>query len=90
MIIEFTDNDYAVMLDCMGITREGIRKQGMPTPNIDAAMEKMCKWGGPAGCEFLVVTGEDAELIRNVTEPIRPSDEDRITNRMDADARRSA
>jgi hypothetical protein len=68
MIIEFTDNEYGVMLDSLAQTRDRIRDTGGATPNIDSAMAKMCKWGGPAGCQFLVVTGEDADLIGNVTE----------------------
>ena len=68
MIIEFTDNDYAVMLDSLTITRDKIRGEGRDTPNIDEAIAKMSRWAKPTGCQFLVVTGEDADLIRNVAE----------------------
>ena len=68
MIIQFTDNEYGVMLDSLGQAREKCREQSIATPNIDSALKKMCKWGSPAGCQFLVVTDEDANLIAAVTE----------------------
>ena len=70
MIQEFTDNEYAVMYDSLAEMRNKIRAEAKRlnrepvTPNIDRAIEKMCRWGSPAGCGFLAVSGDDAEAIK--------------------------
>jgi hypothetical protein len=60
MILNFTDNDFAVIQDSLGTNRERIRDMGRPTPNMDETMKKWGRWAKPSGCEFTVVTGEDA------------------------------
>ena len=69
MIIQFTDNDYAVIVDSLSFNRRYISEQGHDTPNLNETIAKMSKWADPSGCQFLVVTGDDANLIAAVTEP---------------------
>jgi hypothetical protein len=63
MYYKFTDDEYAVMLDAMTITRDKIREKGEDTPNLDSAIDKMCQWGSPSGCEFVALTGVEMWLI---------------------------
>jgi hypothetical protein len=70
VIYDFTDTEYAVMLDALAMAREKVladAPEGTPTTNIDSASAKMRSWASPSGCGFLAVTGDDAEIIRNVT-----------------------
>lgn len=69
MIINFTDNEYGEIVGALANTRDGATKAGRTAPHVESALKKLCSWGSPAGCQFLVVTGDDAKLIANVTEP---------------------
>lgn len=67
---KFTDNEYAVIIDSLSMTRKAIRDKmttdpavGSPTPNIDSALAKFYSWADPAGCEFIAMTGSDMQLI---------------------------
>lgn len=63
MIIEFTDNEYAVILDSLSIARKQINRPNIPTPNIDSALTKLGSFAKPSGCEFTIVTGEDRDNV---------------------------
>lgn len=63
MIHKFTDRNYAVMYDCLTLTRERIQAEGKKTPDIDEAIAKLGGWAHPTGCEFIVLTGVDMWLI---------------------------
>jgi hypothetical protein len=69
MVIKFTDSEYGEIIGSLANTRDAATKAGRTAPHVESALAKMCKWGSPAGCQFIVVTDEDAELIANVTEP---------------------
>ena len=71
MIIKFTDSEYGEIIGALGTTLGNAAKAGREAPHVESALAKMCKWGGPAGCQFIVVTDEDAELIANVTEGVK-------------------
>lgn len=64
MIREFTDTDYAVILDCLTIVRDQLKGDNLPTPNVEAVIEKMGSWAKPTGCGFTALTGDDAAAMR--------------------------
>lgn len=64
MILEFTDTDYGVIMDALLITSEKIHAEGRATPNLDIVRQKLGAWASPAGCEFTVLTGDDATVLR--------------------------
>ena len=66
MIIEFTDRNYATLYDCLALTRDRIRAEGRDTPDIDATIAKLGQWCTPQGCQFLAVTGDDAEAVKTL------------------------
>jgi hypothetical protein len=63
MILDFTDNDFAVIQDSLGTNRERIRDMGHPTPNMDETMKKWGRWAKPSGCQFTVVTGNEVAAM---------------------------
>lgn len=77
MILEFTDTHYAVIMDSLGITRDKIRAEGRATPNIDEVINAMSGWASPAGCEFMVLTGDDATVLREANAAAARLREDR-------------
>jgi hypothetical protein len=68
MIIDFTDSEYGEIFGSLANARDNAHKHGRTAPHIESAMAKMRQWASPAGCQFLVVTGEDADLIRGASE----------------------
>ena len=62
---EFTDDEYAVMLDALSTMRDNLDRQRVPHPILDEAIRKFTAWAKPTGCEFLVVTGTDMQLLKD-------------------------
>lgn len=67
MIYEFTDTDYCVIVDSLGIARERIQSEGRETPDIDAAIAKMSAWAQLVGCEFIVIAGGNPDVNDEIT-----------------------
>lgn len=44
MKVEFTGEEWCVMYDSLGCIRRTLKAQGVDTPNIDSAREKMLSW----------------------------------------------
>lgn len=54
--MNFTDSEYAVIIDSLSFMRDNIRSTSdRPTPNIDSALAKFHSFARPSGCEFQVI-----------------------------------
>jgi hypothetical protein len=59
MVREFTDREYAVIVDSLTHMRDEIRAEGRATPTIDSALPKFFAMADLSGCQFTALTGAD-------------------------------
>ena len=64
-MIQFTDTDYAVIIDSLSRMRRQLQAEGIATPNVEATIAKFCQWGSPMGCEFAVIPGTHSPLDKS-------------------------
>lgn len=59
--VSFTDREYAVLYDSLAQAAERLEAEGVGTPTIRSALDKLASWADPAGCDFLALPRADAD-----------------------------